>query len=44
LQGDEISHGTLYLLMLKTLALLDKLHGYDIAGVTAGNRRALELS
>ena len=28
---DEIPPGTLYLLILKTLALLGKLHGYEIA-------------
>jgi transcriptional regulator len=32
LNRDEIPPGTLYLLILKTLALHGKLHGYEIAG------------
>jgi PadR family transcriptional regulator PadR len=52
LHRDEIPPGTLYLLVLRTLARSGELHGYEIAssiqrishdatwGTTAGNRRA----
>src|SRR5579864_2384683 len=36
-ERDEIPPGTLYMLILKTLARHGKLHGYEIAGVIQQN-------